>query len=95
MDQDEEKVEICRADNITLVIIPYWWDGKRESLIATIRDQRPDLLLSSTTSGAPTVSTIPVHNTNNHTTSKSDLRAHKRGKIFGALIDYLCICTYR
>ena len=26
--------------------MPYWWDGTKESLAATIRETRPDLLIS-------------------------------------------------
>ena len=42
--KDEEKIEACAAKGITLFIIPYWWDLKRESLAATIYQRKPELL---------------------------------------------------
>jgi hypothetical protein len=44
--RDEEKRKICLENEITLIEIPYWWDWKQSSLIATIRTKRQDLLIS-------------------------------------------------
>eukprot|EP01114_Cavostelium_apophysatum_P022095 TRINITY_DN7884_c0_g1_i1.p1 TRINITY_DN7884_c0_g1~~TRINITY_DN7884_c0_g1_i1.p1 ORF type:complete len:873 (-),score=176.06 TRINITY_DN7884_c0_g1_i1:3235-5853(-) len=35
-ERDTEKKELCENSGITLVEIPYWWDRRRESLLATI-----------------------------------------------------------
>src|SRR5437763_319392 len=42
--RDEEKREACRDKNITLIEIPYWWDQKKESLLATIHQYRNDIV---------------------------------------------------
>jgi len=34
---------VCQI-GITLVEVPYWWDGSKDSLVATIRQVREDLL---------------------------------------------------
>jgi hypothetical protein len=41
--RDEEKRLACQKSGITLIEIPYWWDFKKESLIATIHQYRQDL----------------------------------------------------
>ena len=42
--RDKEKKEICKQNGITLIEIPYWWDKQLSSLIATIHQQRKDLI---------------------------------------------------
>lgn len=42
--RDEEKRIACEAEGITLIEVPYWWDGNVASLMATIKSARPDLL---------------------------------------------------
>ena len=44
--RDEEKRMICLSRGITLIEVPYRWDFERSSLIATIRKERKDLLMS-------------------------------------------------
>jgi len=44
--RDREKKKICEEKGITLIEIPFWWDRKKDSLIATIQNYRPDLVLS-------------------------------------------------
>eukprot|EP01114_Cavostelium_apophysatum_P017721 TRINITY_DN5331_c0_g1_i3.p1 TRINITY_DN5331_c0_g1~~TRINITY_DN5331_c0_g1_i3.p1 ORF type:complete len:845 (-),score=169.37 TRINITY_DN5331_c0_g1_i3:2211-4745(-) len=44
---DELKRLACRDAGITLVAIPYWWDRSKDQLIATVRQQRPDLLFEA------------------------------------------------
>ena len=44
--QDEEKSIKCRDNGITLLVVPYWWDFEKSSLIATIRKERSELLTS-------------------------------------------------
>jgi len=37
--RDQLKRELCRAQGIRLVTLPYWWDERLESLAATIEEQ--------------------------------------------------------
>lgn len=41
---DEDKREQCAMNGITLIEVPYWWDFKKESLMATIHQLRQDLV---------------------------------------------------
>jgi len=41
---DKEKRRTCQENQITIIEVPYWWDFKKESLIATIHSHRPDLV---------------------------------------------------
>jgi hypothetical protein len=43
-EQEENNKITFRNQGITLIEIPYWWDFKKESLIATIHQVRPDLI---------------------------------------------------
>ena len=45
--RDKEKKEICKQNGITLIEIPYWWDKQLSSLIATIHQQRKDLIFDN------------------------------------------------
>mmetsp|Transcript_11394 Transcript_11394/g.15806 ORF Transcript_11394/g.15806 Transcript_11394/m.15806 type:complete len:103 (+) Transcript_11394:1-309(+) len=42
--RDDQKKQACLQHNITLVEVPYWWDHKPESLAASIKQARPELL---------------------------------------------------
>eukprot|EP01114_Cavostelium_apophysatum_P023042 TRINITY_DN8558_c0_g1_i1.p1 TRINITY_DN8558_c0_g1~~TRINITY_DN8558_c0_g1_i1.p1 ORF type:complete len:373 (-),score=66.08 TRINITY_DN8558_c0_g1_i1:152-1270(-) len=42
--RDSVKRKACDGLGITLIEIPYWWDQKKESLMATIKKHRSDLL---------------------------------------------------
>lgn len=42
-EKDEERKNACKEVGITLIPIPYWWDGRKDSLLATISKIRPDL----------------------------------------------------
>lgn len=37
--RDNEKMKSCTQHNITLIQIPYWWNGSKEDLMATIAKQ--------------------------------------------------------
>jgi hypothetical protein len=37
--RDREKREKCKESGITLIVVPYWWDNKLPSLMATIHQQ--------------------------------------------------------
>eukprot|EP00026_Physarum_polycephalum_P001288 Phypoly_transcript_01289.p1 GENE.Phypoly_transcript_01289~~Phypoly_transcript_01289.p1 ORF type:complete len:982 (+),score=115.84 Phypoly_transcript_01289:110-3055(+) len=42
--KDDTKKGLVQRRGDTLVLVPFWWDGKEQSLIATVRFLRPDLL---------------------------------------------------
>jgi hypothetical protein len=42
--RDQAKRSACHALGITLIEVPYWWDGTRAQLAATIHYKRPDLV---------------------------------------------------
>lgn len=42
--RDREKREACQQHHITLVLVPYWWNGESLSLAATIAQHRPDVI---------------------------------------------------
>jgi hypothetical protein len=41
---DDEKMQTCREQGITLIEIPYWWNKGLSSLAATIYQQRKDIV---------------------------------------------------
>jgi len=41
--KDDEKRNACKTLGITLIEVPYWWDGSKSSLISTIRSSREDM----------------------------------------------------
>eukprot|EP01114_Cavostelium_apophysatum_P005470 TRINITY_DN1649_c1_g4_i2.p1 TRINITY_DN1649_c1_g4~~TRINITY_DN1649_c1_g4_i2.p1 ORF type:complete len:470 (+),score=99.43 TRINITY_DN1649_c1_g4_i2:214-1623(+) len=41
----EEKRSMCRQHDITMIEIPYWWNGTKEQLLATIKKYRPELVI--------------------------------------------------
>ncbi len=45
--RDRVKQGICTEHGITLIVIPYWWDKKIESVAQTIYGIRPDVDMSS------------------------------------------------
>lgn len=57
-ERDQEKSALCESRGITLIPIPYWWDGNKESLAATLYKARPDVFcLSDSDSILPSNST--------------------------------------
>jgi hypothetical protein len=44
--RDVEKKQACESSSITLIMIPYWWDFRVESLAATIHQARSDIPIS-------------------------------------------------
>jgi hypothetical protein len=42
-EQDNNKRATATEHGITLIEIPYWWDGSTPSVQATIQDHRPEL----------------------------------------------------
>jgi len=45
MKRDKRKEEICHMHGICVVIIPFWWDRKIESVAKEIHKARPDIIL--------------------------------------------------
>ena len=43
----------CKEIGITVIDVPYWWDKKKESLMATIKMKRPDLIQEDTSKFDP------------------------------------------
>lgn len=44
--KDEEKRKYCKENHITLIEVPFWWNGALESLKATIFRHRPEVFSS-------------------------------------------------
>ncbi len=42
--RDQAKRAACVMAGITLIEIPYWWDNKKDSLMASIHAARPDVI---------------------------------------------------
>lgn len=42
--RDQEKRDTCKAAKVTLIEIPFWWNKDKDSLLATIHQQAPQLL---------------------------------------------------
>jgi hypothetical protein len=40
-ERDLEKLESCKTLGITLIRVPYWWDGTKESLQSLIKEEAP------------------------------------------------------
>lgn len=60
-ERDIGKATLCRSRGITLIMIPYWWNGERDSLSATLYCARPDVFPLSTAApipGKPTLSKL-------------------------------------
>ncbi len=52
--RDEEKKKLCIDNDTDMIEIPYWWDRKKESLLATIHEQRLDMVPFRTVEPIPT-----------------------------------------
>ncbi len=44
MARDAEKKRLCNLRGISLLIVPFWWNGQLSSLASSILDLRPDLI---------------------------------------------------
>lgn len=51
----------CQREGITLVKVPYWWDGSAISLANTIRQQRNEVVPQSFPVGEPIPSQPSLH----------------------------------
>ncbi len=45
--RDQLKSDMCRRHGIHLVVIPYWWNKKIESVAHAIKTARPDVIIRS------------------------------------------------
>ncbi len=41
--RDAFKISVCQQNGITLMVVPYWWDKKEESLAQSLHKCRPDI----------------------------------------------------
>lgn len=64
--RDVQKESLCKHNEITLVKVPYWWDKKKESLIATICKERSDLfdIIPSNATPIPSSPSISLPHSN-------------------------------
>lgn len=53
-ERDLLKSSLCQMRGITLITIPYWWDGNVDSLSATLYRARPDVFPASSAEPIPT-----------------------------------------
>jgi hypothetical protein len=42
--ETEKKRMFCKQNGISFVEIPVWWDNQKQSVLANIHQQRPDLI---------------------------------------------------
>eukprot|EP01118_Nematostelium_gracile_P011816 TRINITY_DN4258_c0_g1_i6.p1 TRINITY_DN4258_c0_g1~~TRINITY_DN4258_c0_g1_i6.p1 ORF type:complete len:738 (+),score=126.67 TRINITY_DN4258_c0_g1_i6:54-2267(+) len=56
LNRDERKRRYCQQHGITLIEIPFWWDGKTESIHATIHQSKKGYL--------EPIDTLPIPSTN-------------------------------
>eukprot|EP01125_Pyxidicula_operculata_P010418 TRINITY_DN3427_c0_g1_i2.p1 TRINITY_DN3427_c0_g1~~TRINITY_DN3427_c0_g1_i2.p1 ORF type:complete len:219 (+),score=22.17 TRINITY_DN3427_c0_g1_i2:212-868(+) len=55
--RDQSKRDVCILENITLIEVPFWWDGTKESLGALIIHKRDDLLVDYDFTSVPLMKT--------------------------------------
>ncbi len=51
--RDKRKIISCKEMGITLITVPYWWDGKLSSIATTIHAERPDIEIPSSYLASP------------------------------------------
>eukprot|EP01124_Arcella_intermedia_P025305 TRINITY_DN4503_c1_g2_i2.p1 TRINITY_DN4503_c1_g2~~TRINITY_DN4503_c1_g2_i2.p1 ORF type:complete len:395 (-),score=66.80 TRINITY_DN4503_c1_g2_i2:843-2027(-) len=57
--RDCQKKSSCVEHGITLATVPYWWDGKRESLASSLHHIRPDIFMKT---DCPQIPSLPPTN---------------------------------
>jgi len=76
-ERDKQRREACEYHCITYLEVPYWWQRDKESLVAIICQERPDIVPE-----VPTV--IPFHyptNTQQQSTLKASIDKISRKNI--------------
>ncbi len=58
--QDQQKRSMCDAAGITLIVIPYWWNKKMETVAQTIQLARPDIVLPTHLLTGSAISTTEI-----------------------------------
>lgn len=71
-ERDLKKQSLCQLHGITLILIPYWWDGDKESLGATLFRARPDVFPVSNAN--PIASERPAIPSNNESGMETSQR---------------------
>jgi DNA ligase-1 len=74
---DNQKMALCHMNGITLVPIPYWWDGKIESLLSTLHQYLPDVFDKIDSPSIPTE--LPLDYKNNKKPSIRTLKKIMQG----------------
>lgn len=75
-EHDAERQAVCVYMNITLVEIPYWWDGSVAKLLNTIHHRRPDVINEPVGDGLP-IPDEPVLREKEQLLSMRDLKRQK------------------
>ncbi len=57
--RDMRKNTICQQFGITLITVPYWWDGTLTSLATSVGMMRPDIEMSSLYMSGPIPTEMP------------------------------------
>jgi len=63
VERDMRKQIVCAQNGITLAIIPFWWNGSKESLVSTLHGLRPELLPKI---NSPPIPIKPPNTTKSH-----------------------------
>ncbi len=52
-ERDKKKLVACKEFGITLITVPFWWDGKFPSVAATVQSVRPDITIDGVSLSKP------------------------------------------
>ena len=64
-ERDEKKKEMCIQKGISLVCIPYWWDGSADSLSSTLYHILPHVFPKTDSPPIPTTPPNDIRGTTN------------------------------
>ncbi len=56
---DQKKRIFCESYGITLLVVPYWWNHKADSIAGTLHLARPDLPIDRSMLGTPISTMVP------------------------------------
>ncbi len=60
-ERDKQKMQSCLKTGITMIAVPYWWDGSLSSLATTIHYMRPDISIPNSLLSSPIPMDKPEH----------------------------------
>ena len=58
--RDETKIQLCKENNIKLLVIPFWWDNKKDSLHKTIFNEFPSIIDPPKNENVKPISKSPI-----------------------------------